>query len=637
MRIRFLAPLVFALVAVSCTQPGILQDLSKDWTASAVQRSLKVDFPGTFRLPGDRFTLTRTFLADSVAGAPDVWLSLGNLDFPCEVRFNGDLVYTRGTLPPGNSWVQSSTPAVFRLPSSLWKPFGQPNTVVIDLYAPGPEVRLPSRALLGDRSFVDFQFNVVQLLNGHFFFLFAGINLVGGLYFLTVWTGRREDWSRFYFALSTLFMGLYFLEQGCPVALFPGPAYKAFMKACLFFSMGFIMAFFLEFFSIHNKAWLRASFLTVFGVSGLFVATSPDTATTMDRFTVALFPMEASILFVLYLLARALKDRHPEAGHIFVGTLLAVGFGTHDVVYQMQGVLPIVWLQGAGFFALQGSMFLSLALQSTRLYRTLEETTKAFARFVPKEFLAFLGKPSIHEVVLGDQVQKNMAILFSDIRDFTALSERLSPNQNFNLINAYLNRMAPEVRRHGGIIDSYIGDAIMALYAAGSAGALRSALAMRTRLIEYNTGRTRAGYAPLEMGIGIHTGSLMLGTIGDEHRMDTTVISDAVNTASRLEGLTKVFHVSIIISQNVLDEAASVRSEITVRYLGKIPVRGRSQGLELYELIHPQDPWFDAKVYLTPMFEDAVREWEEGEGGLGKFKAYRNRFPEDPVLEYFLG
>jgi adenylate cyclase len=198
--------------------------------------------------------------------------------------------------------------------------------------------------------------------------------------------------------------------------------------------------------------------------------------------------------------------------------------------------------------------------------------------------------------------------------------------------------MAPTVRQHGGIIDKYIGDAIMALYSQGAADAVASALSMRDTLHEYNEGRSRAGYTPLEMGIGIHSGSLMLGTIGDDQRMESTVISDAVNTASRIEGLTKVFGVPIIISETVLAELDGRRDDIKLRYLGRLPVRGRSQGLGMYELVHAKDPLCEPKLRLRGRFEDCVRAWETDRAQADRlFADYRELFPTDPALGFFMG
>ena len=219
------------------------------------------------------------------------------------------------------------------------------------LFEPGPRVGFPARAVLADQSFVDFQWNVVQLLNKDFYFLFFGVNFVGGLYFLAVWAGRREDRSRLYFALSSIFMALYFFEMGGPVPLFPGTAYRGVMKGCLSWSVGFAVVFFLEYFPLHQSRWLKIAAAVVFGLAGLYVALGVEYSTVMARFTLALLPLQVAILFIVYLLIRAWRQGSADAETILIGTVIAVALGTYDVSYQIQGKVPVAWLQGIGFFA----------------------------------------------------------------------------------------------------------------------------------------------------------------------------------------------------------------------------------------------------------------------------------------------
>ncbi|MGA1165201.1 MAG: adenylate/guanylate cyclase domain-containing protein, partial [bacterium] len=138
--------------------------------------------------------------------------------------------------------------------------------------------------------------------------------------------------------------------------------------------------------------------------------------------------------------------------------------------------------------------------------REIDQLNRAYERFVPKEFLKLLNKENILEVQIGDHAEMPMSILFSDIRSFTSLSERLSPAENFRFINSYLGLMGPVIRRNRGIIDKFIGDAIMALFQVEPDDAVRGALEMIRSLRWYNQGRSRAGYSSVRIGIGIHSG-----------------------------------------------------------------------------------------------------------------------------------
>ncbi|MBD1807603.1 hypothetical protein H6F98_19450 [Microcoleus sp. FACHB-SPT15] len=211
-----------------------------------------------------------------------------------------------------------------------------------------------------------------------------------------------------------------------------------------------------------------------------------------------------------------------------------------------------------------------------------DEFLAAASRFVPRDFLDFLGK-SIIDVELGDQVRKEMTIMFSDIRSFTTMSEKMSPQENFNFINDYLGKVSPAIRNQGGIIDKYIGDAIMALFPQQSAeAALQAAIEMQREVSIYNEHRLKNGYQPIAIGVGLHTGILRLGTIGEPERMETTVISDAVNLASRLEGLTKLYGAGILISGETLFKLPP--SKYSYRWLGQVKVKGRDESVSVFEV-----------------------------------------------------
>jgi class 3 adenylate cyclase/HAMP domain-containing protein len=213
----------------------------------------------------------------------------------------------------------------------------------------------------------------------------------------------------------------------------------------------------------------------------------------------------------------------------------------------------------------------------------LEALLAAYGRFVPHDFLHLLGKESILEVDLGDQVQQDMAVLFSDIRNFTTISEAMSPADNFNFINSYLSQVGPEIRSHKGIIDKYIGDAVMGLFPGSVEDAIDAALAMQKKAQEHNSHKENESYPAIKIGVAVHTGKVMLGTIGEDERMDGTVISDTVNLASRLEGLTKVFGSNVLISDTVFKNLKNPERYF-IRLVDKARVVGRKDPVTLYEV-----------------------------------------------------
>ena len=183
-----------------------------------------------------------------------------------------------------------------------------------------------------------------------------------------------------------------------------------------------------------------------------------------------------------------------------------------------------------------------------------------------------------------------MTVLFTDIRDFTSISEQMTPKENFNFLNNYLGYMEPVIRNNGGFIDKYIGDSIMALFPENTEDAINASIEMRIKLAEFNHIINQFGQSPIDSGIGIHTGSLMLGIVGGEGRMEGTVISDAVNLASRLEGLSKVYGSKILITEETLIKINDP-TLYNYRFLDVVKVKGKKEAVYIFEIIDgdPED------------------------------------------------
>jgi len=215
--------------------------------------------------------------------------------------------------------------------------------------------------------------------------------------------------------------------------------------------------------------------------------------------------------------------------------------------------------------------------------KELERKVSTFHKFVPIQFLKLLNIEEYDQIKLGLCVEKNMTVMFSDIREFTVLSEKMTPQENFNFINSYLTQMEPIIDKYQGFIDKYIGDAIMALFPTCADDAVQAAIAMLKQLSKYNDGRQRAGYKAIEIGIGLHTGPLMLGTVGDHNRMDGTVISDAVNLASRVEGLTKTYGTPLLITEQTYQQLSDA-SQYQIRVIDCVNVKGKTELVTIYEV-----------------------------------------------------
>jgi class 3 adenylate cyclase len=287
-----------------------------------------------------------------------------------------------------------------------------------------------------------------------------------------------------------------------------------------------------------------------------------------------------------------------------------------------------------------GHLASSFATMRDAIRRTildLKETNTSIERFVPRAFLSIMGKPSIVSVKLGDNTRRNMTVLFSDIRNFTGMSEKMTPDENFAFINAYLERMGPVIRAHNGFIDKYIGDAIMALFDKAD-DAVGAGLAMLDTLAAYNVERAAAGQLPIGIGIGLNSGSLMLGTIGEQHRMDGSVISDAVNLAARVESLTKTYGIGLLISQNTYGQLADPKAH-DIRPIDVTLVKGKTEPVTIYEVFDRSEPADHAaklrsRDLLVCGVEALAR--QDAAGARRMFEACLELFPEDPAAASLL-
>ncbi|TAK03459.1 MAG: adenylate/guanylate cyclase domain-containing protein [Candidatus Manganitrophaceae bacterium] len=267
----------------------------------------------------------------------------------------------------------------------------------------------------------------------------------------------------------------------------------------------------------------------------------------------------------------------PLLGVLLFGYLALAG-----LLFTRAGLWLPLFLPLAGFFlAYTGGV--GLNYRSEGKQRQMIEGL--FTRYVAPEVVRdLIDRPD--QVQLGG-VRKELTVLFSDIRGFTTLSERLPPEAVVAQLNEYLSAMVEVIFAHRGCLDKYIGDAIMAFWGAPvddphhAEQACRAALEMAEVLKRLQEKWRSEGKPILEIGIGINTGEMVIGNIGSERRMDYTVIGDHVNLASRLEGLNKEFGTRILISRATCERAEAV---IKTRKIGSVKVKGKTDEVEIYAL-----------------------------------------------------
>ncbi|HEY9898622.1 MAG TPA: 7TM diverse intracellular signaling domain-containing protein [Pantanalinema sp.] len=459
-------------------------------------------------------------------------------------------------------------------------------------------------------------------------FMFGSILLMG-LYHLGLYVSRRKDPSTFFFGLfcSIIAVRVLFTNEYYILTLVPELSWRVVNRVeylTYYLALPAFVRFLRALFPREVPRWAAHVVLGVSLLASAVVVLAPfgvyeRTLHPFDYFTVA------AAVFVVAAIVRAAFRRREGAIAALVAFLILFATALNDILLSIEaiqsrymvhfGLLAFIFTQSfllANRFARAFATVEELSERLLVLDRLKDELLAATTRFVPNQLMRLLNKDSIVDVRLGDQIQRRMTVLFSDIRSFTTLSEQMTPQENFNFINSYLGQMGPIIREHDGFIDKYIGDAIMALFDRSPDGAIAAGVAMLRKLEGYNEGRRKAGYAPIAIGIGINTGELMLGTIGERDRMEGTVISDAVNLASRVEGLTKEYAASLLITDETLRHLEHPE-RIAVRFLDRVKVKGKSEPVMVYEVIDGDSlPLRQGKLRLRDRFERAVALYQEG-------------------------
>src|SRR5450432_3186991 len=216
------------------------------------------------------------------------------------------------------------------------------------------------------------------------------------------------------------------------------------------------------------------------------------------------------------LIYAALKVKHRVMGAIILARTGSTQYSAADLKF-----LITLALQSSS--AIESAILyeknISAAKEKEEAMRLLYEVTN---KFVPHEFIRSLGRSVITDIQLGDQVEKIVTVLFSDIRDYTTLAEQMTPEENFSFVCSFNERIGPIIRAHHVFINQYLGDAIMAIFPGNASDALAAAVDMQKAVQELNASRTLINKPLIKIGVGMHTGPLIMGITGDQDRMDAT-------------------------------------------------------------------------------------------------------------------
>jgi class 3 adenylate cyclase len=295
--------------------------------------------------------------------------------------------------------------------------------------------------------------------------------------------------------------------------------------------------------------------------------------------------------------------------------------------------------------ALQSSTAIESAMLYEKNIREAREREEAILRihevtkkFVPSEFIRALGREELTDIRLGDQAEKIVTVLFTDIRDFTTLSEQMTPEENFRFVSSFNARLGPIIRAHNGFINQYLGDSIMAIFPETADDAMLAGIAMQQSVAGLNLERQQLGLPAIHAGIGMHTGPLIMGITGDEYRLDAATISDTVNTASRLESLTKHYHAPLLLSQETYNQLSQPQ-RFHLRRLGSVRLKGKRNILHVIECFDGMEPTVFAKKKSTISdFDLALSLYHQRhfEKAIEIFAGIIAVHPDDVTVSYFL-
>ncbi len=567
----------------------------------------------------------------------DYALEVGQVLSACRVLVNGRVVESIGT--PGSS-PSGEEPAWDTVLAGV-SPLPDGTAEIILQVSNFRDVCGGSNApfFLGEASVMRRMLDAQKLTEG---FVFA-VLVILGCFFFFLFLFRRKDVPFLWFSLL------------CGVVGFRALCYEGFVLLDiipsipwpLFFRLGYltfplIMVFFIVFLGTILPSLVGripvGIVSAVFGVYALIVAFAP-----VHAVAILLRPFQilgiATVLFGVQAIVRAFIAGLDGARWLFVGFSFAVAAFVNDILISLW-IFSGISLGHVGMAICLFCMALmvierySLSFSRERdLSLQLQVINRSLKRFVPAEFLACLNKGSITDVNPGDCVEVEMSILSADIRSFTSIAEKMSPKDVFVFLNEYLELVGPIIRSNGGFIAKYEGDGFYALFPKGPEAALQCAVQMQSAVGARN--RNEPGQKPLAVGIGIDTGKLVLGTIGDDFRIDSAIISSCVKCAGRFEATTKIFGSKILINEAVFAGLSDPLAWF-MRPVDRLEMDGRTSFLfEVYN--NDTESLRDLKWRTQGDLEHAVYAWfagqyEEARVFIARVLAV---FPGDMVAQHY--
>lgn len=506
---------------------------------------------------------------------------------------------------------------------------------------------------------------IYQSNSEHFNVFLCAIYLIFGVYYILFYTIRKHDLYYLYFGLFLFISSVYFFSSSDLI-------FKKFinlnsqMDSSPFFraeysSLTLILPFFYYFLK-HYFYWKERSnvipnFFVVLLIGLFFAILISPFSWVQVVLKISQISMVFFLVYILFFLVQAVRKKKQDSGKILTGVFVCIIFGIWDLlnsIFEIFGFhysfFPIVYL----FFVL--TIINILILKYVRLYKDMElineelsNQKNAFYRFVPVDFIKIIDKESPISISIGNNKEKSMTILSSDIRNFTNILETISSNQTIAFLNSYLSEMEKIVYEAAGFVDQYSGDAILALFADYSErvekenfnsadNAVEAALKMMSVVRSKRIQKSFSIPWNLEIGIGINTGSLILGTVGNERRIDTNVVGDAIHLTSKLQSLTYLYQGRILISHHTYLRLHRM-SEIGIRMIDSAFLKGKSRPVDIYEVFESDPEEIkEFKLRTLDLLSQGIFEYRSGKFGEATkiFKQLYHEEPRDNLSKIYL-
>lgn len=490
-------------------------------------------------------------------------------------------------------------------------------------------------------------------------FLF-GIYFIFGFYHVLFFVTRKQDIYYLYFGLFSLFSSVYFYFTTFHIynkfINFPGgPDTEFFFRGEISALIPMVPVFMLFakdfFYQKEGKFWIIRTFC---GLSGILFITNwvlpyKYVLPNLTAFQGLLFLM---LLYVIFFSANAIRLKKPDSIKLAVGIGVCGLFGLWDTIDAMTKIAgfhyPFFKISFSVFIlviiSLLVSRYVSLYKQSQALNLEIAKQRDAFYRFVPSEFISILDRESPVEIKIGDSKEKTMSVFFADLRGYTSVSEKLSPDENIKYLNRYFSAFEDIIFKNAGFVDKYIGDAIMALFSDHSDraekdnfnsadNALQSAIDMVRYVESLNDG---IGIGA-DLGIGVNTGPLILGTVGSERRIDTTVVGDTVNLSSRVQSLSGFYKTKILVTHHTFLRL-NLLSDVMAREIDTVIVKGKTQPVILYEVFQADEPEsLDWKEGSKMKLNEGIALYKAGQfkNAFSIFKELYKEKPTDNIVKLY--